>query len=470
MANKEKRSGHSLNKRMIHVLVAVCLMFLSLVTYLLYFNMFEAEKVASNPYNKRQWEDEKFVKRGNIYDRDGVLLAETVVDDDSRTRNYPKGNLYSHLIGYYSRVYGKSQLEMAYDKELLGNGDITINFNELRSGYDLYLTVDDELQQYAYQQLGKRNGAVVALEPKTGKVLAMVSYPDFDPSAESLEKNWSGIVEREDSPLLARATQGLYPPGSTYKIATAAAAYDTGRIAETFDDTGTFTQGGLKVDNYGKKKYGEIGVQRGFEVSSNFVFCSLGYEMGADKVKENAENFGINKGLSFDIATAKSRIEYKKMNDSDAALVSIGQGQLLMTPLHVAMMGAAVANGGEMMQPYLVESVKTASGISLSTTRPQVYATPMSRDCAEYLDELMQGVVKNGTGTGAKISGVTVAGKTGTAENETEKDHAWFVGYAPAEDPQIAVAVLLEYDGGGGGSNAAPIARRVMQKYLNSLK
>lgn len=470
MANKEKRSGHSLNKRMIHVLVAVCLMFLSLVTYLLYFNMFEAEEVASNPYNKRQWEDEKFVKRGNIYDRDGVLLAETVVEGDSRTRNYPKGNLYSHLIGYYSRVYGKSQLEMAYDKELLGHGDITINFNELRSGYDLYLTVDDELQQYAYQQLGKRNGAVVALEPKTGKVLAMVSYPDFDPGAESLEKNWSGIVEREDSPLLARATQGLYPPGSTYKIATAVAAYDTGRIAETFDDTGTFTQGGLKVDNYGKKKYGEIGVQRGFEVSSNFVFCSLGYEMGADKVKENAENFGINKGISFDIATAKSRIEYKKMNDSDAALVSIGQGQLLMTPLHVAMMGAAVANGGEMMQPYLVESVKTASGISLSTTRPQVYATPMSRDCAEYLDELMQGVVKNGTGTGAKISGVTVAGKTGTAENETEKDHAWFVGYAPAEDPQIAVAVLLEYDGGGGGSNAAPIARRVMQKYLNSLK
>lgn len=470
MANKEKRSRHSLNKRMIHVLVAVCLMFLSLVTYLLYFNMFEAEEVASNPYNKRQWEDEKFVKRGNIYDRDGVLLAETVVDGDSRTRNYPKGNLYSHLIGYYSRVYGKSQLEMAYDKELLGHGDITINFNELRSGYDLYLTVDDELQQYAYQQLGKRNGAVVALEPKTGKVLAMVSYPDFDPNAESLEKNWSGIVEREDSPLLARATQGLYPPGSTYKIATATAAYDTGRIAETFDDTGTFTQGGLKVDNYGKKKYGEIGVQRGFEVSSNFVFCSLGYEMGADKVKENAENFGINKGISFDIATAKSRIEYKKMNDSDAALVSIGQGQLLMTPLHVAMMGAAVANDGEMMQPYLVESVKTASGISLSTTRPQVYATPMSRDCAEYLDELMQGVVKNGTGTGAKISGVTVAGKTGTAENETEKDHAWFVGYAPAEDPQIAVAVLLEYDGGGGGSNAAPIARRVIQKYLNSLK
>ena len=468
MANKKEPNGHSLNKRMIHVLVVVCLMFLSLVTYLLYFNMFEAQEVAGNPYNKRQWEDEKFVKRGNIYDRDGVLLAETLVDGESRIRSYPKGNLYSHLIGYYSRVYGKSQLEMAYDKELLGHGDITINFNELRSGYDLHLTVDHDLQQYAYQQLGKRNGAVVALEPTTGKILAMVSYPDFAPDAASLEKNWNTIVEREDSPLLARATQGLYAPGSTYKIATATAAYESGRIGETFEDVGTFTQGGLEIDNYGKKKHGEIGLKRGFEVSSNFVFCTLGYEMGPDKIKENAEKFGINKGFPFDIAASKSRIDYKKMTESDAALVSIGQGQLLMTPLHVAMMGATVANKGKMMQPYLVDSVKTASGIALSVNRPQVLTTPMNEDCAKYLDELMQGVVKNGTGTGARISGVTVAGKTGTAENESNKDHAWFVGYAPAEAPEIAVCVLLEYDGGGGGSNAAPIARRVMQRYLNS--
>ena len=467
---QKEQKEHSSNKRMIHVLVVVCLMFLSLVTYLLYFNMFEAQEVAGNPYNKRQWEDEKFVKRGNIYDRDGVLLAETVVAGESRTRKYPKGNLYSHLIGYYSRVYGKSQLEMAYDKELLGHGDITINFNELRSGYDLHLTVDHDLQQYAYQQLGKRRGAVVALEPETGKVLAMVSYPDFAPDAASLDKDWNTIVEREDSPLLARATQGLYAPGSTYKIATAAAAYETGRIAQTFEDTGTFTQGGLKIDNYGKKKYGEIGLKRGFELSSNFVFCTLGYEMGADKVQETAEKFGINKGFSFDIPTSKSRIEYKKMTNEDAALVSIGQGQLLMTPLHVAMMGASVANGGKMMQPYLVDAVKTASGITLSTTRPQVLWEAMSKDCAAYLDELMRGVVANGTGTGARISGVTVAGKTGTAENETDKDHAWFVGYAPAEAPKIAVAVLLEYDGGAGGSNAAPIARRVMQKYLDSMQ
>ncbi|MBQ4145314.1 MAG: peptidoglycan glycosyltransferase [Clostridia bacterium] len=454
------------NKRIIHVLVVICLMFLSLVSYLLYFNMFESQEVASNPYNKRQWEDERFVKRGNIYDSDGVVLAETLVDGDSRKRIYPKGKLYSHIIGYYSKTYGKSQLEMTYDKELLGHGDIAITFNELRSGYDLNLTIKNSLQQYAYNQLNGRRGAVVALEPSTGKILAMVSYPDFDPSAENLEKNWSSIVEREDSPLLARATQGLYAPGSTFKIATTTVAYKEGKLDQTFDDQGKFTQGGITVENYGKKKYGEIDLKRAFEVSSNVAFCTLGYEIGPDIIKENAESFGIGKSFSFDLAMSKSRIDYKKIYPEDSALISIGQGQLLMTPLHVAMMGAAVANNGKIMKPYIVDSITSSSGITLSTTRPETLWQPMNSDCAGYLNELMQGVVKNGTGTSAQISGISVAGKTGTAENETKKDHAWFVGFAPADDPQIAVAVLLEYDGGGGGGSAAPIARNVMRKYL----
>ncbi len=454
------------NKRIIHVLVVICLMFLSLVTYLLYFNMFQAEEVAGNPYNKRQWEDEKFVKRGDIYDSTGVLLAETEVEGESRIRRYPKGKLYSHVIGYYSKTYGKSQLEMTYDKELLGHGDITISFNELRSGYDLNLTISHSLQQYAYDQLAGRKGAVVALEPKTGRILAMVSFPDFDPNATSLEANWNAIVEREDSPLLARATQGLYAPGSTYKIATASAAYAKGKIGETFEDTGAFEKGSFKVENYGGKSYGQIDLKRAFALSSNFAFCSLGYDMGPETVLETAEKFGINKSFDFDLAMSNSQIQYKKMYQEDAALVSIGQGQLLMTPLQVAMMGAAVANDGKIMKPYVVDRITTASGVTLSTTRPGTLYQAMSPDCAKYLDELMQEVVKSGTGTGARISGITVAGKTGTAENETNRDHAWFVGYAPAEDPQIAVAVLLEYDGGAGGTNAGPIARNVMRKYL----
>lgn len=454
------------NKRIIRVLIVVSFMFLALVTYLLHFNMFRAEEIASNPYNKRQWDDEKYVKRGNIYDADGVLLAQTVIDGDSHIRKYPKGNLYSHIIGYCSQVYGKTNLEMAYDKELLGQGDISISFGELRSGHDLNLTIDNDLQEYASKQLANRNGAIVALEPSTGKILAMVSYPDFDPNAAVLEENWKYMVEREDSPLLSRATSGLYAPGSTYKIATAAAAYDNGYKDVTFTDSGAFELFGLRVENYNGKSYGDISLKRAFEVSSNAVFCSIGYELGADKVRSLAESFGVDKQIDFDIAVAKSRIEYKKMSDADAALVSIGQGQLLMTPLNVAMMAGAVANGGKMMKPYLVDSITAASGVSLMQTKPYQYLAPISEETAEYIKELMVGVVKSGTGSGARISGITVAGKTGTAENETDKDHAWFVGFAPAENPQIAVAVILEYDGGAGGTNAAPIARNVMSKYL----
>lgn len=456
----------NINKKIIRVLVVVALMFLSLVTYLLYFNMFNAEKVASNPYNKRQWEDERYVIRGSIYDCDGEVLAKTEVNGDERTRVYPYGHLYSHVIGYYSKVYGKSQLEMKYDKELLGHGDISINFNELRSGYDLHLTIDNDLQSYAYDQLNGRNGAVVALEPSTGKILAMVSYPDFNPSASALEQNWNSIVERKDSPLLARATNGLYAPGSTYKIATTVAAYNAGYTTQTFEDNGSFKLGDFKVENYGGKSYGNIDLKTAFEVSSNAVFCSLGYELGSENILSNAEAFGINKDINTDIPVAKSKIEYKKMSNADAALVSIGQGQLLMTPLHVAMMGASVANNGTMMKPYLVDSITTSSGMTIGTAKQEALYTPMSSMCAEYLNELMTGVVKEGTGKSAAISGITVAGKTGTAENETDKDHAWFVGYAPAENPQIAVAVLLEYDGGAGGSNAAPIARNIIRRYL----
>ena len=163
---------------------------------------------------------------------------------------------------------------------------------------------------------------------------------------------------------------------------------------------------------------------------------------------------------------SKSRIDYKKMTNEDAALVSIGQGQLLMTPLHVAMLGAAVANNGKMMKPYLVNTITTSSGLTLSTTKPTVFCQPMSAECASYMNGLMIDVVKEGTGRSAAISGITVAGKTGTAENENEKDHAWFVGYAPAEKPTISVAVLLENDGRSGGASAAPIAKKVMTKYL----
>ena len=450
------------NKRIIRVLIAISLLFLALVTYLLWFNMFRAKDVYTNSYNKRQWESEQQVQRGEIYSQDGVLLAETEIDGDARIRKYPKGRLYSHIIGYCSQVYGKTQLEMSHDDDLIGKGTISLTLNEIKHGNNLNLTINDELQEYAYEQLDGRDGAIVAMEPTTGQILAMVSLPDFNP--ETIEKDWPSMMEDENSPFLARATQGLYPPGSTYKIVTAA-VYDNGMTTETFDDEGLFKKDDVTVYNYNKESFGKLDIKTAFEVSSNYVFCTLGYEMGADAVKAEAEKFGVNKSFEFDIPVSQSQIQYKKMTDLDGALVSIGQGGLVMTPLHVAMMASAVANNGKMMKPYLVETVTTENGTVIGQTKPSVLYDSIGTACADYIEDMMIGVVEDGTGTGAQISGITVAGKTGTAENETDKDHAWFVGYAPVENPTICVAVVLENAATSGGKSAVPIAKNIIRKF-----
>ena len=452
------------NKRIIRVLIAISLLFLALVTYLLWFNMFRAKDVYTNSYNKRQWESEQQVQRGEIYSQDGVLLAETEIDGDARIRKYPKGRLYSHIIGYCSQVYGKTQLEMSHDDDLIGKGTISLTLNEIKHGNNLNLTINDELQEYAYEQLDGRDGAIVAMEPTTGQILAMVSLPDFNP--ETIEKDWPSMMEDENSPFLARATQGLYPPGSTYKIVTAAGVYDNGMTTETFDDEGLFKKDDVTVYNYNKESFGKLDIKPAFEVSSNYVFCTLGYEMGADAVKAEAEKFGVNKSFEFDIPVSQSQIQYKKMTDLDGALVSIGQGGLVMTPLHVAMMASAVANNGKMMKPYIVETVTTENGTVIGQTKPSVLYDSIGTACADYIEDMMIGVVQDGTGTGAQISGITVAGKTGTAENETDKDHAWFVGYAPVENPTICVAVVLENAATSGGKSAVPIAKNIIRKFL----
>lgn len=456
----------NVNRRIIRVLIVISGLFLALLTYLLYFNLFKAETVSTNPYNRRQWDDERYVTRGTIYDSNGLVLAETVEDGDMVKREYSQGRLYSHVIGYCSKVYGKSLLERAYDSELLGKGDIDLFQGDKKNGFDLNLTIDNSVQKYAYEQLRGKRGALVAVDPQTGAVLAMVSLPDFDPRAEKLEENWNSIVENENSPLISRAVQGLYPPGSTYKIVTAAAAFENGMKGSMFEDTGSFVKGDFEVENYAGKAYGEISLENAFRVSSNQVFCSIGYDLGNEKTLEIAERFGINSAINFDVATEKSRIEYKKMTNEDCALVGIGQGQLLVTPLQMAMVCSSVANGGKMLKPYVVGSV-TKNNIIVSEAKTKVQGQTISAETAAYLNELMIDAVENGTGRRAKINGITVAGKTGTAENETDKDHAWFVGYAPAEDPQIAVAVILENDGRSGGDAAAPIAGNVMRKYLN---
>jgi len=462
------------NKRIVHVLIFVCGLFLFLLGYLMYFYVSTPNSMVLNPYNRRQWEYEKHIKRGTIYDANGIVLAETTADDDGGVspRKYPQGNLYSHVVGFNSQLHGKAGLESEFNDPLIGNDPLrailSFPLSETKDGNNLFLSIDNELQRYCYNQLGSDKGAIVVLEPATGRVLALVSKPDFPPAASDLEKQWGDITKREDSPLIPRATRGLYPPGSIWKILTVAAAYEAGLTGEVFDDEGYFVlKNGTVVENHHGTKYGSIGVSRGFAVSSNFVFCSLGQMLGERGLRGVASRFGVGQGIPFDVPIERSKLPAARMSDSDIALTAIGQGKLLITPMHAALMVAAVANGGVMMKPTLVDKITNPAGYIISETRPQELMYPISKDAAEYVKDLMVLSVREGTSAGAAVSGLQVAGKTGTAENEQPgKDHAWFVGFAPADEPRVAVCVLLEYSGGTGGGKAAPIAGRVMRRTM----
>lgn len=456
-------------KKIIHLLILISTMFLGLLTYLLYINMFKSEQISSNPYNMRQWDEETSVHRGDIYDVSGILLAETVKNNDGTlNRIYHKKNLYSHVIGYYSKVYGKSLLEREFDSILNGRGDISLNISDIKKGFNINLTIDNKIQEAAYKALDGRKGAVVAMHPKTGEIYAMVSLPDFDPNSYSLESNWNDIVENVDSPLINRAISGLYPPGSTFKIVTSVAAFESGATDRVFEDKGKFELDGLVVNNYNNESFGKITFNDAFKFSSNQVFCTLGAELGGEKLTDIAERFGIGQARDFDIETSESTIGYKKLTDKDCALLAIGQGKLLVSPLDMLLICSTIANNGDTVKPYLVSSATKESGTVVYKSIKKSLGTPISSECASFLKELMVETVKSGTGKNAGLSNVIVAGKTGTAENEKEKAHSWFVGFAPAEDPQIAISVILENDGGSGGSTAAPVAKKVFNAFFNN--
>ncbi len=459
-----------INKRIIRVLTLISFLFVSLIGYLTYFQLTRGEDILQSPYNKRQWEYDDTVKRGSFLDRNGKVLAYS---QDGK-RFYSFGALYSHVIGYNSNIYGRTMLEARFNKLLLGRRELTEVFNlniDSKTGYDLTLTVDHALQSYAANRLGGKNGSVVAINPKTGEVLALVSKPDFDPNEDALIKNWNDLTEDEQSPLLARATSGLYPPGSTFKIITTTAALENGLAAETFDDIGSVTIGGAVFENFGKKANGVIDLKKAFALSSNFAYCTLGAKLGSGRMGSAAERFGFNKSFDFDIDMNQSKFPMNDTDEAGSAALAIGQGKLLATPVHMALAACAVANDGVIMKPYLVAYATNASGGRVYEVRQQQLYRAMSAENAAKIKDMMVETVKSGTATASVIRGVTVAGKTGTSENELlnqmkDKEHAWYVCFAPAEDPQIAVAVMLEYSGGSGGGLCAPIARDILRQYF----
>ena len=462
-------------KRIITVLFLICVLFVSLIVYLSYFQVFKADAVKNNSYNKRLWINEEKILRGSIIDRNGKILAYSEKDGETYKRFYNYGNLYSHIIGYSYREYGKVGLELEYNNALLNVSEST-PLNELKNivipnteGNTLKLTIDHHLQEYSRNLLKGKKGSIVAMNPTTGEIYSMISLPDFNPT--TLKENWNNIMEDGDSPFLNRATSGLYTPGSVFKVVTTTALLETPDLDKQYECKGSTKIEGYVLKDYAGKAHGKINLEEALVKSCNSYFAEKGIMIGKDKLGEVADNFMINSKIPFDLPTNKSSFPYKgNLGKTDIAAASIGQGKLLVTPLNMAMIASGIANKGEIVKPILVKEIISPEGVLIKNNRTRVISKGTDIFTANEVKNMMVEVVKRGTGTNAKIRNIRVAGKTGTAENPSGKTHAWFIGFAPADDPQIAVAVILEEDGTTGGKTAAPIARNIMIETLNTIK
>jgi penicillin-binding protein A len=470
-------------KKIIHVLIAFCIIFFILVGYMTYLQIFKSAKLTLNPLNRRQQELENTTVRGNIFDKNGVLLAKTDKTKGNLVRVYPFRHLYSQVIGYNSKVYGRSLLEASYNNYLLGTDEYSKVFNiinkfktDQRIGNSLYLTLDHKIQSLGEKLIGNKLGAVVAMNPKTGEIIALISKPDYNPNEKDLVNTWHDLVESRNHSLLPRATQGLYVPGSTFKIVTSALGIENELADLKIQDKGTVTIDGKQIRNENSKAYGNIDMTKALSVSSNVFYSQLGVKLGGGSLKEMVDRIGIGNETTFDIPITKSIFPYKEdMGKTDMAAIAMGQGKMMITPMQMALITSCIANGGIMMKPILVSRITNSNGKVIKSIKSSSLYNVMQMDIADKVKAMMQSVVENGTGKNAAIKGIHVAGKTGTAENELSikqknKAHAWFIGFAPVEDPQIAVAVVIEYGGGSGGTLAAPIARKIMSEYLKIQK
>ena len=472
MGKKEPKS----NKVILAVTYLGAALFLGLAGYMGYFLQVQRETVINNSYNARLDSFANRVVRGRILAADGTVLAENRTDGEgNETRIYPFGTVFDHVVGYSSN--GKTGIESLANFYLLTSH---VNLaeqvvNELggtkSQGDDVYTTLDPELQQAAWAALGDHRGAVIAMEPDTGKILAMVSKPGYDPN--TLAQDWEVLNADEggQSPLLNPAAQGPYPPGSTFKIVTALEymrEHPQDYKDYRFDCSGTYVNGDYTIRCYHGESHGSQDFVQAFANSCNGAFASLGLELNLASLKGTAEELLFNRELPLTGFPYKesSFVMEPGAGTWEILQTSMGQGKTEMTPLHNALLTAAIANGGTLMKPYLLDRVVSAGEEEVKKFMPEAWGSLMTAQEAADLTELMEAVVTVGTASALRTDAYQAAAKTGSAEFETGREtHAWFTGFAPAQDPKLVVTVLVE-EAGTGGRAAAPIARQLFDIYL----
>ena len=454
---------------------AFTFLFVCLAGYITHYAITHRQELINNSYNGRQQMLIAQNRRGRIYAADGNLLAQTVENEDgSEKREYPYQSLFSHVVGYATN--GRMGVEAQANYYLINSNaplsqkaalDVS---GEKYPGDDVYTTLNVELQQVASNALGIYQGAVIVTEPDTGKVLAMISKPDFNP--ELIADMWDELVQDEESSvLLNRATQGLYPPGSTFKIVTALEyiienpdSYQT----YSYNCTGAIKRGEDRIQCYHGSVHGTVGFERSFAKSCNTSFANMGFLLDRGRFRRTLDRLLFNQELPVAFNYNISRVDMSEQTaDSDMMQVSIGQGTTSITPLQLNMITCAIANEGILMEPYLIDYVQNSAGNQIKVFSPSAYGSIMEKEEAAVLKALMEDVGEEGTATRLKGLSYTAAGKTGSAEYGTIKgeSHAWFTGFAPAEDPQVCVTIIIE-GAGAGGDYAVPIAKRIFDAYF----
>ncbi|MQA02944.1 MAG: penicillin-binding protein 2 [Streptosporangiales bacterium] len=481
-----------MNKPLRRLSIAILALFALLLANANYVQVINASNLREKPGNSRTLMDSYARERGDIVAGEQAIATSVRTDDAYKYRRiYKNGPMYAPATGFYG-LYNATGIERAENSMLSGEDDRlfvrrTIDLFQGRKprGATVQLTLRPRAQRAAYQALKGYQGAVIALDPKTGAILAMATSPSYNPNkltghdTDEVNRVQKRLAKNDNAPLVNRPLQGRYPPGSTFKLVTAAAALSSGKYSpDTMVPSPTQYQlpnTQTPLNNFGGEICGD-GQQSSLEdaltISCNTAFAKLGVKLGDDAVRQQAERFGF--GDSFEVPMPAEQSVFPEDPDkAQTALSAVGQYEVAATPLQMAMVSSAIANDGDLTEPHVVDEVRAQNLKTIESADPQSHGRAVSPEVARQLTKMMESVVESGTGTSAQMSGTKVAGKTGTAQHGTgQPPHAWFTGFAPADNPQVAVAVVVE-DGGSmgseatGGQIAAPIARSVMQSVIN---